>query len=433
MNLISSCKLPWPKVTNQVKTTSISWQVSSQISSHLAMWGVFGIQLLDNKTKGKGRRTQKNMNLGLGFGLLDGSFVCGVSHVHASLVLSILFHSFWVLCGSVQPPTHTSKHATSSMAVKPSYLSRELWGYCIPGPMQQYWRLFQLGNRWKTKPEHICHDMNCGTILHCTSLHPAPKNSLLQESAIISRFSGNSQLLLFANPPVCLWTSAAKNDWHIRRVEDFKINLKGADIQVAACPLSIMNHCDSFHLWPFFKSWVTQFSIFRFPTQNLLRRNKFGHPAEPIPSCSQWFYYLVAVISNLRSPILTLAQASILAKMQIDNSISVLMWHASLPSDQLSLKCLTPRRSGGIVRSLPPRPTELQQLRATKISRGSHWINMDSDPSKITVSVLNMMTSCGCFSKSSVLCTQIFECRYSDQSGLLWVAATAWFVPALLV
>lgn len=155
MNLISSCKLPWPKVTNQVKTTSISWQVSSQISSHLAMWGVFGIQLLDNKTKGKGRRTQKNMNLGLGFGLLDGSFVCDVSHVHASLVLSILFHSFWVLCGSVQPPTRTSKHATSSMAVKPSYLSRELWGYCIPGPMQQYRRLFQLGNRWKTKPEHI--------------------------------------------------------------------------------------------------------------------------------------------------------------------------------------------------------------------------------------------------------------------------------------
>lgn len=37
------------------------------------------------------------------------------------------------------------------------------------------------------------------------------------------------------------------------------------------------------------------------------------------------FYYLVAVISNLLSPILILAQASILAKMQIDSSISVLM------------------------------------------------------------------------------------------------------------
>ncbi len=52
------------------------------------------------------------------------------------------------------------------------------------------------------------------------------------------------------------------------------------------------------------------------------------------------------------------------------------MWHAWPPSDQLSLKCLTPRRSGGIARRFAPRPTELQKLRATRISCGSHWINM---------------------------------------------------------
>lgn len=269
----------------------------------------FGIQLSDNKTKVRVRRKQKKYEFRVGvwapwwilFCVALSPFVCVCVMFRISMRLwSYPFFSIHFECYVVQfnhPLTQVNMPLVAWLLSHPIFLeSFEDTAFLD----QQYRRLFQLGNRWKTKPEHICHDMNCGPILHCTSMHPAPKNSLLQESAIISRFSGNSQLLLFANPPVCLWTSAAKNDWHIMRVEDFKIDLKNADIQVAACPLSIMNHCDSFHLWPFFKSWVTQFSIFRFPTQNLLWRNQFGHPAEPIPSCSQWF--LLPSSSDIQSP-----------------------------------------------------------------------------------------------------------------------------------